>query len=75
MILGEVVDDEPEPTITPPAERVRPKQPSIYGRHLAWLRGQLPESDAERTEAIDEKLRQERRERRRAQGQPKAFFR
>ena len=70
-------DDEPEPPIVPLAERVRPKQPSIYGRALLQLRGELPKdvSDEERARALNEQLRQERRQRRRAQGPTKVFFR
>jgi hypothetical protein len=77
-IRGEIEPEaeEPEQPIVPLSERAQPKQLSIYGRHLAWLRGELPEnlSDEERAEALNEKLAQERRERRRLQGAPKAFF-
>ena len=78
-IRGEIEPDaheQPEQPIVPLSERARPKQLSIYGRHLAWLRGELPEnlSDEERAEALNEKVAQERRERRRLQGAPKAFF-
>ena len=69
-------DDTPQRRIPTLAERVRPKQLSIYGRHLAWLRGELPKdvSDEERTEALRQQLERERRQRRRDQGPPKAFF-
>ena len=76
-IRGEVVDDELDHPIVPLAERVRPRQPSIYGRALMQLRGELPKdmSDAERARAFNEQLERERRQRRRDQGPPKSFFR
>ena len=78
-IRGEVVrrDDEPEPTITPLADRRRAKQPSIYGQEMARRRGELPDDadDESKTEAINEQLGKERRQRRRRQGPPRVFFR
>ena len=80
VILGEVVPepepDELEPPIVPLAERARPKQLSIYGQAMARLRGELPVAadDEERARALNERLRQERLQRRRLQGPPKCFF-
>ena len=67
-------DDEPQPPITPLTERAPPRQLSIYGRHLAWLRGELPADDEERARALNEQLEKERLQRRRLQGKMKSFF-